>query len=747
MSNISKLISSILSNSDSPEWEEARLEWNLSGIARSSKNACLCGAAIKNVFTIYNRYTHASLEVGSECVKNINHEYLNIFKYISSINENHSKRPNDFLIEYCWKNQLICLEQYQFSKLLEHKVSLERFPDLLNIRKQINQTILSKILNSDDTALNHPHEDLKTLQEFLKKNTKVINKLKLNHESLEQKPLPDSEQSKAEEHINPLEANPNLSVNSINISEPPSPPSSKKITEITLTSEQKKIIDSQANILIINAFAGTGKTSTLVAYAKSEPSWKILYIAYNRMMREEAERKFPNHVICKTLHSLAFDALGNQYASKIGNNRILEIADAIGVKYDNVQMIKNAIDLLQCWFNSSRLVLDTNLYEEYYFSLSQDAKEEIHPATFKHILRRANEIWSCMLDKANNKVKMPHDGYLKLYHLSGPIFNYDCIMLDEAQDSNDVTVSIIESSKCANKVIVGDMHQSIYQFRGTKNALDDFFRIAQESSYLTNSFRFNSKIATYASNILNMFKGESNRIKGLSSNEGNIYKHSAKITKLPRYTTILSRKNASLFLLAIESLKEGKRVHFLGGIKKYDLNLIKSISLLEIGKIDKNKFTHEFIRRFSSLTQLEIYSSKAKEQDLTILVKFIKSHGGANTISLVDELVKYDEWVLSNYRSNIRDCDYLLTTAHRSKGLEFKNVAIWNDFEKLYDYISDGFDTRYIKKQLQDKEKIDYEQEANLYYVAATRTQNNLFLVNNPLFQLKPNMHKFEELS
>lgn len=59
------------------------------------------------------------------------------------------------------------------------------------------------------------------------------------------------------------------------------------------TDEQSAIIHWQGEKLVVNAFAGTGKTSTLVQFAAACPESRMLYLAYNRAIRDEAERRFP----------------------------------------------------------------------------------------------------------------------------------------------------------------------------------------------------------------------------------------------------------------------------------------------------------------------------------------------------------------------------------------------------------------------------------------------------------------------
>lgn len=60
-----------------------------------------------------------------------------------------------------------------------------------------------------------------------------------------------------------------------------------------LTPEQYDIINSTGNIKI-NAVAGSGKTTTVIEYAKARPTTsKILYLAFNKSVKLEAAKKLP----------------------------------------------------------------------------------------------------------------------------------------------------------------------------------------------------------------------------------------------------------------------------------------------------------------------------------------------------------------------------------------------------------------------------------------------------------------------
>jgi len=79
------------------------------------------------------------------------------------------------------------------------------------------------------------------------------------------------------------------------------------------TSEQSECLRQfeTGENLKISAYAGTGKTSTLqlIARSTSEPA---TYLAFNRAIANEAIRKFPPNVDCRTIHSLAYQAVAKE---------------------------------------------------------------------------------------------------------------------------------------------------------------------------------------------------------------------------------------------------------------------------------------------------------------------------------------------------------------------------------------------------------------------------------------------------
>ena len=81
------------------------------------------------------------------------------------------------------------------------------------------------------------------------------------------------------------------------------------------------------DILLINAYAGTGKTSTLIQFCEKRAKHKILYLSYNSSMRAEAQLKFKHlkNVSVKTMHSLAYENTDKAIKERLGSLRAFDL--------------------------------------------------------------------------------------------------------------------------------------------------------------------------------------------------------------------------------------------------------------------------------------------------------------------------------------------------------------------------------------------------------------------------------------
>ncbi|WP_309487876.1 UvrD-helicase domain-containing protein, partial [Escherichia coli] len=271
------------------------------------------------------------------------------------------------------------------------------------------------------------------------------------------------------------------------------------------TAEQQAVINWQGQRLVVRAFAGTGKTATLVAYAQARPERRMLYIAFNRSVREEAQARFPVNVCCRTAHQLAWPEFGRHYSHRlVPSLGITDIAGALSLR--QWPLAAAVRETLQAFMNSA----DTTLSE-----VHVRARPPLRAA---EVLPLAVRLWQRMCDRSDD-FPVVHDLYLKLYQLSQPDLSakYDEILFDEAQDASPVISDLVLRHR-GTLVMVGDPHQQIYRFRGAVDALNTPSLATADRLWLTGSFRFGPCVADVANAVLAL-DGETKKVCGLGGDD------------------------------------------------------------------------------------------------------------------------------------------------------------------------------------------------------------------------------------
>ncbi|NXT32537.1 FBH1 helicase, partial [Pelecanoides urinatrix] len=285
--------------------------------------------------------------------------------------------------------------------------------------------------------------------------------------------------------------------------------------EVKLTHEQQRILNhkiERGQIVKIMAFAGTGKTSTLVKYAEKFADLNFLYVTFNKAVAEKGKSAFPRNVTCKTFHSLAFGSVGKHYKEKgklnFSKMSVYSVSSLLRNCKGQSLFIrgKTVSQTLENFFASS----DEEICEEHtpiWFKNTHGERKLVSQAEKKINVEEAKEIWYNMkkLDgDVEKKYKITCDGYLKLWQLSKPqLSGYDAIFVDEAQDCTPAIVDIVLRQTCGI-ILVGDPHQQIYTFRGAVNTL--YSVPHTHVYYLTQSFRFGPEIAYVGATILDVCK-------------------------------------------------------------------------------------------------------------------------------------------------------------------------------------------------------------------------------------------------
>jgi AAA domain/UvrD-like helicase C-terminal domain len=460
----------------------------------------------------------------------------------------------------------------------------------------------------------------------------------------------------------------------------------------TPTPEQAAVVDGflTGQNLVIEAGAGTGKTSTLKLLAAQATGRRGIYIAYNRAIADDAARGFPSSVLCKTAHGLAYGAVGTRYRHRLNaprqraadTARILRINDPVRLADDKApfapqQLARLAMETVQrfCYSADERI-------HRYHVPLVNGVDTEPERAELaRYLVPIAQRAWDEDLTQVDGKLRFTHDTYLKLWILAGPQLPADYVLLDEAQDSNPAVAALVAGQN-AQQILVGDRSQAIYGWRG---AVDAMAKFVGQRYQLSQSFRFGPAIADEANKWLTVLAAPL-RLSGYDQIPSTV-------GPAADPDAILCRSNAGAMARVIEAAEKGRAVALVGG--GGDIQRMARAALdLQAGR----PTDHPELFPFTSWREVEEYVSQGTDgSDLKVFVGLVNRYGAAEVIQACDGLV--DE----------KYADLVISTAHKAKGREWETVRIATDFPEP-------------KPDDEGEVRVPRE-DAMLAYVAVTRAQ------------------------
>ena len=518
------------------------------------------------------------------------------------------------------------------------------------------------------------------------------------------------------------------------------------------TPEQQKIVDAsrRGESFKIDAKAGAGKTSTLVLIAEANPSSRIVYLAYNKAIADDAGRRFPSNVEARTAHSLAFrnipksltsrlaqsgSQLYQSYMEYFGSNRDIQtvLSDIvfnwknvmdnagkdISVQFVRKQVMSAIRAVISSFEQSADGVFHSGHFPFQTFSILKflantgmsdgstgkkpfresrikAAEKKIRSEIVDPCVSLASSIWFDSI-KPGSTLPISHDTYLKVFVMEKPKLPFDLILFDEAQDANAVLLDLVENQKeDVRKIFVGDPHQQIYSWRGAVNAMQS---IPLPSHPLCQSFRFGPEMANYANRILDSKRlagqGEILPVRGTEDIKTVIDRGPVSLSEVD---AILCRTNAGVVAAAIGAIGEGLTPYIVGGSETFALQLD------EAWKLKTGQFSsHPEYSMFTSWKDLEAFSDTRDGASYKVIVSLVEKYK--------EEIPSVIEKIRNETSPAPSSADLTISTAHRSKGLEWDRVLVWDDFRE------------FVRENQESGEISFLEEECNLCYVTATRAK------------------------
>ena len=431
------------------------------------------------------------------------------------------------------------------------------------------------------------------------------------------------------------------------------------------TKQQQAVINAvvAGKDVIVQALAGTGKTSTLKmaakAVAEKDPDKTILYIAFNKAVAAElnADPDKPSNMVARTNTQVAWHHSPKWMQKRSFDKTLLslptDVADHLGFGPVKVVEIKKDGEKVDANLSSREVV---KVVRDAITAFAQSADEKIMPQHFTDnfvdipevFIDYANRWWDD-ISSPKGKLVMNQSYPEKYIQLNGidvtmspsedganpatMIPAADIIFFDEAQDINDVAGDWVRKQN-VQKVFVGDGNQSIYGFRGAKDQLDTLE--GAEKLQINESFRFGPNIAAPANRFLAV-AGKPERIVGAGKDQGKVVEN---LDEMPDPDVVLVRTNGGGFKAMLEYLEQGKVVGISQSTKTRLEEVIDTASWLMGGKAGSkpSKYNAE-IGMYDSWEELSTAVREGKGRPVKALYDLITQNGMQSIRDILDRVV------------------------------------------------------------------------------------------------------------
>lgn len=473
---------------------------------------------------------------------------------------------------------------------------------------------------------------------------------------------------------------------------------------------------------VINALAGSGKTSTIVNAVKLIPSTcNALFIAFNKEIVKELEKKLAGvkNVQVKTLHSLGLLMIRRNLGTNI---EIDEYKYRTFIKKNIKQLSSADFDkmttkLMQQYTDNVIQLCDLGRY-----NLAQCEKDLLQVSA-RHdipiIDDECNAVLNVMKWGRENTTSIDFTDMVWLpYELTlNPIgLQYDYIFIDECQDLNAAQRELF--LRCFRRgtrfIAVGDKKQAIYSFAGAD--AESFAKLQNLPNTTTLPLPISYRCPKKVVNLANQFVDTMECREGAPDGE---IVHNVSIKDIHNGDMVLCRTKMPLIKLYMRYLRMGVKSYVRG--QDIGLNLLRMVDkteqiVLNVSLQKDGVFARLYDDLFEERNRLMIKRGMDLE-DATLSNQIMNKYDSIKALEILAEGLTsardlHDR--IENVFAESAD-GVCLSTIHKAKGLEANNVYI------LCKTLMPS------RLATQDWEK---EQEQNLMYVAYTRAKYKLGFVS-----------------
>lgn len=472
---------------------------------------------------------------------------------------------------------------------------------------------------------------------------------------------------------------------------------------------------------VLEAVAGAGKTSTLVK-ALNMMYGSVFFGAYNKKIAEEIKaRAASSSAVISTMHAAGFAAWRRapRFVKVDGDKckLIFRAACVRNMQYSKfmppvLQLVslakQNGFGLANFPSMKSRTAW-MNLVDMYDV---ETFDEDTQIDNTDLILKLALKTLEASIEQNMKTIDFDDMIYAPLYH-GCSIDKYDWVLVDEAQDTNGTRreLALKMMHEKSRMVVVGDSRQAIYQFQGASSNAMDLIASAVNAVKmpLTTTFRCPKSVVELAHTWVSHIQADAKAPEGLvrSANIADLKLEVAPgDVVLCRYNAPLLKYVYQLIAAGIAAKIEGREIG--NGIKALAGRWkVKSLDAL-VDKVDAFR-DRETAKYRAKDQEAKAVAIEDKVACLMVMVERVRSINPDTKDPVFAINAEVDKIFSDDPNVKV----VMLSSIHRSKGREWKKV-VW------------------LQTAPNKRAKLAWqvEAEANLNYVACTRSMHELVLID-----------------
>ena len=468
--------------------------------------------------------------------------------------------------------------------------------------------------------------------------------------------------------------------------------------------------------LLVSATAGSGKTTTLVHLAcfiyKFNPLANVAFLAFNKRIADEIGSKYKGEKPVKfaTFHSVGFELLRNSGKARFWNLQksnywkfssffqdCPETKTWKGMSGEECRTAKAIQDELlsivaivkNCMVDYKNIDAVKKVCVHYGIEYSEESLRLLGSAMAHDSLMSSRGIITY-----DDMLYLPVKWNLK------PRNSFSHILIDEAQDTNEVQKGLLSLFSGARLIAVGDRAQALYGFRGANTeAMENLAKsFNMKELPLSISYRCPTSHVNLASNYCSTIEAKEGAQEGIIDES---LREDSFVSSLIDGDMVIARTNAPLLAYALQAIAQGKKAIVLGTeIGKKLITLVSSLDAYSVNDaLDKlMAWREKAMQSAQKRGESGDYAS-----DMEACARLILT-----TCSTLEEFAIKIERIFSDEVKGIT-----FSTVHKAKGLENNRVI----------YLRDEFS---LPKGSPDWMGIQLN---NMHFVALTRSTHYLAIV------------------